>query len=271
MENLDPQPQYYSLDPAPQPQKPWFQNKRILLMIGAGIFAMGFVALLIVFTLNSMKSSTSEVNKISVLNTQLSNCDAERDPEACKSRARSGMARNEADPELCKGLIDDEFSSCVTIAAKENGDVSACASLPEGAERDSCKNLAWLSAAQTGTDLSICEKIGDSDIVKACIDSVTAAAVASGECSKARVDESLCTGRNALDAAILLGTEASCMTLAEDLQTDCTNAIYSVDEDGDGLVIASEVENGTSDQMADTDGDGYTDGVEVEMGFDPLK
>ncbi len=75
---------------------------------------------------------------------------------------------------------------------------------------------------------------------------------------------------------------------------ECEQAIDSIDEDDDGLVLSGEFELGLSDSIPDgdsdgltdgdevfvhatdpanpdTDGDGFSDGVEVEGGYDPLK
>lgn len=264
------QPQYFNVqEGVPETPSPFWRLPKFWVAVVGTLLLVALVVYVVNIFTNDGKNSGSD--NLDEFEAQLAACDNERDPETCKSRVRSGAAKDEADPELCVGLTEGEYASCVAFAAKEKGDASMCEVIGDEIRRTTCENLAWLTIAKDQVDLELCAEIDDIDLSKACIDNVTASAVASGGCVEAHVATALCDVRKSLDEAIAQGTSAACSALLdEDAKIDCVNAIESVDDDADGLVLVEETTAGTDPQDPDTDGDGYNDGQEVSSGHDPL-
>lgn len=254
----------------PEGRPPVWRSSKLWL----GVVAALVVAGLVVFLVNVFSRVDRDAggDDVAAMEAQLAVCGDDPDPQECEVRVRTGAARSTADAALCEGLTEAEYASCVVLAAKQSGDTSACDDIAGDEQRASCENLAWLTVAKDTVDAEVCARITDSDMLKSCMDSITAEAVALGTCAAAHIDTALCDERAILDAAIAQGTREACAALEDDqgAEIDCINAIASIDADDDGLALVDEVEAGTDPAKADTDGDGYTDGEEVKNGYDPL-
>lgn len=267
----DLQPQYFAVGAdaqAPAP-RPWWKTWK-LAALGGGVLVVALLTVLLVNIVRQGSVDDTRVNALSAMEVALQACDTDRDPETCKDRVRSAAAQGAAGTDACDGMTGDAQASCVSLAAKADGDVAACKDLADE-DREACEDLAWLTTANADENVEMCDKIANSRLATKCRVQVTAHATAAGTCAEAHVDEALCTAAAALRAAIATGSPAECNTLAEDQQESCTAAIATTDDDDDGLTAQEEYELGTSDTNADTDGDGYNDGDEVAAGYDPLR
>lgn len=266
----DQQPQYFEVGmdaPASMP-KPWWKTWKLAIAVG-GLFILVAVIVFAYNTVQLGREGQERANALSAMEQAIAACESARDPVQCADRVRNAAAQEGAGAAACDGISTDGFASCVSLAAREEGDVAACADLSQE-ERLKCEDLAWLTAATTKVNIKTCDNIGNSGMATNCRLRVTASATASGECEEAGVDVALCEEYERLREAIAVGTEAACHALAtEEMQIDCLESIASQDNDNDGLVLQDEVKAGTSDEDADSDNDGYSDGTEVKNGFNP--
>lgn len=290
--------QYY--DPSPQPTpEPWWKRKRTWQVSGLTVLGLAVLSFAVIASLNALKNhklarqDADVLSQAAALTSQLgSDCDAA--DSACLERARADAARTLGVVEACGDLTGEPFNACVTLIAQDKKDPEVCKELSGDAQR-ACADTAYLLAARTATDLSACDQILNSAAQGACYAQVKAAAIASGDCSSVGVEQSVCDDAAAVKVAIASGDPAACSSLVSEAQRyDCEQGIASVDNDGDGLVIAEEFSLGLSDSIpdadadglrdgdevhlyqtnpaiSDTDRDGFSDGTEVNSGYDPLK
>lgn len=275
MDQFSPQQEFYSLEPQTEPQIPWWKNRRVLLMFGAGAFAMAFTVFLVIFALNFMKSATEKADHEALLERaqELMKEEAEEcaaDDAGCLEDAQADAAREVGEIDACDGLADGSYGNCVTLIAFDSKNPELCKALT-GDERTDCEDGAYLLLAREEMDYGMCKKISDKITRLSCEGSIEQAAVLTGDCDGYGVPASFCEAGDQLKAVIASGDPAGCDRLKADERDSCRDIFNSLDEDKDGLSLADEHEYGTSPTNADTDGDGYSDGVEVQGGYDPLK
>jgi hypothetical protein len=249
------QPQFYSLDPLPVVPEPWFKNKKILMMMGAGAFAMVFTALLIVFTMNFIDSGKSGVrSRVEEADgiTKEKATDCKPDDTVCLDEARADAARAVGEIKACESLSGNPYTKCVTLISRDEKDPELCKVL-SGDDRTACEDGSYILKAREDGNGELCEKIKD-------------------ETTKASCESSFASSTSAnVEAAVAGGNPAACETLVGADRENCQDIFSSIDEDKDGLSLGEEYFYKTSDEKADTDGDGYTDGEEIASGHDPLK
>lgn len=267
MQNNPQEPQYFAVGASEPAPRPFWRTWKAAALGGGALF----VVLLAVVVVNMVSLRRDRVTDDvrNQLAQALALCENEADPEDCKMQVRNTLAKDSGSAEVCEGMTGTSYASCVSLAAREQGDVDACADLSEEAKL-LCEDLALRAKAEEDFDIRVCADINDTGARTACEASITGMATASGRCTEAHVDTARCDRESALRTAMEQGTQAACaeLPLPED-QYACRRGIASIDEDDDGLVLEDERRYGSSDNDADSDDDGYDDGTEVKGGFSP--
>ena len=272
---IDPNNQnYFSLDEQTPVVLPWWKMRthqmRMLAAIGilVGVGVVGY------YGYQTYSLTHVDVAKVDQANTIITNavasCATEKDPKACKDRARSDAARTTGQTAVCDGLVDIALSNCVTLIAMDSADPEACSVL-SGDEESTCRDAATLRAAKATKDYALCGSIVAKAGKASCRAQLVGVVIAAGECAKYAIDSAICEYPAKLDAVILRGNPAGCAQFSGEQRAGCEDMFSSLDQDADGLSLLEEYKLGTSDTNADTDGDGYTDSQEVASGHDPLK
>lgn len=238
MEELNQQPQFYSLEPEPTPSVPWFKQRKLWIIIGGGGVAIVFTILLAIFSINLLHGTKNSTVT--------------------------------AETAACKDLSDAAFVSCISLAASTNRDQNICTVLTAD-DRTACTDGVNLLLALSSKDYRECEKVTDVISHLSCQAEIRNAAVAADDCAFYHVGQEACDAQRALQEIIASGDPTNCGSLSGTAVASCEDLFSSLDDDADGLTLDEEFQNGTDPQNPDTDGDGYTDGQEVSSGHDPLK
>ncbi|MDA0208397.1 MAG: hypothetical protein O3B64_03280 [bacterium] len=249
---------------------------RRYLVIGGGIIIAILLVLFIVNRVQQGKLTRMQLEtrmQAGEVEIQLSSNECEGD-EACLSRIRTAIARDEGLPELCDGLREVALDNCLSLIAIDLGDRDICKGVSEEA-KTICEDTASLEFAISTLNIGACNTITTPELLRSCTGQVENRIVALGACGTYGIDTRLCDAdrmaNEAYERVLQLRNAAACDELSELSPSACYDLLSSNDFDGDGLVDSAELEiYGTDPRNRDTDGDGYSDHIEIESGFDPL-
>jgi hypothetical protein len=261
--------QYYDPNPG-LPPEPWWKRKRVwqlAALVGVAAAALVFATVMAMNALQNRQLARDEdalMEQAAGIASQLET-ECEAGDTACVDRARADAARALGAAQACTRLSDQSFESCIILIAQDTLNPEVCKALI-GESQQNCFDQAFLLLAQDKPQLATCKKIAASELRGACTAQVTAHAIATNTCAATGVDVAECQALDALRDAMLSGDPAVCEALPDEQdRADCIDAIWSVDDDGDGLVLADEVGRGLLDTVSDSDGDGLSDGDEVHV------
>jgi hypothetical protein len=160
---------------------------------------------------------------------------------------------------------------CIWGVAREQKDAGLCKGISDGEKESACADGLWVAAALSANDVGICKNVSDATAKSECESSVRQQIAVVSGCAAAGLDQSYCDARVLLQAAVTAKDPDLCAKIQDpSVLLECVDGIGVGDPDFDGLDSAKEAVYGTDPRNPDTDGDGFGDGTEVAGGYNPL-
>ncbi|MBP9827673.1 hypothetical protein KBC55_00790 [Patescibacteria group bacterium] len=265
--------EFFDLEPASQASAPSWRKPKMLAAIGGAIVGVVLLGGIGVYAWSLLSSGGNQLPQgtertAEELAAQMMESCAD-DDASCVNQANANAAREVGDITACAEVTGVAYDECLSVIAFDQGDATLCERVSND-RRTACADNAWIKAASSQKKYALCANITDNDRRTACEENVGVQAASANNCAGFGAPESYCSQKLAVEAVLIAGDPAGCLSLSVEGRIECQELFPVRDDDSDGLTKEQEFELGTSDQMADTDGDGYNDGEEVAGGYNPL-
>jgi len=207
---------------------------------------------------------TAQIDQQTISQT-VDECEDATNPEACRERRLSELARRSNALEPCLDLSGTERTDCIWRVARENLNDTHCERIDDQELKMQCRDEVFLLQAVEEQDPSLCEEVTNQQRRTSCV-ARSSGPTTSENCSERGFDEAYCDDVELKEEAEQTRDFSVCNQIEDkEVREGCVQMLAREDFDGDGLLGAQEREFGSSDASKDTDGDGLLDRIEINV------